>query len=255
MGYGRIRSAHLGSVRTRGAMARAAAMAVGTIALPLILAAVPAPAAEWTRVAHWRMDEASGSSMVDAVGGHQGTTVDVRTGLPGAAGRAYGFDGKSSYVSVPPDSALNPDGRGIRLSLWLKATDKRRERNHDWDLVKKGYANDSPGLFKVEYQWTGRASCGFAGTKGSAQTVAGGPDLADARWHKVSCTKTATSIQLAVDGQPVATEEKKIGKIANADPLVIGAYRGPTHGGHFLGSLDEVTIEMADGSRRDDQKE
>ena len=59
---------------------------------------------------------------------------------------------------------------------------------------------------------------------------------------------------LTVDGQPAATEETTIGEIANSNELVLGAYRGPTHSGHFLGAMDEVVIEMANGSSERDQK-
>jgi hypothetical protein len=232
-------------------MGYAVGMAAGTMALTLILNVVPASAAEWTPVAHWRMDEASGTTMADAVADHTGTTSDVKTGLPGRVRSAYGFDGEVSYALVPSADALNPGDRDIRISLWIKTGD--RPESPDWDLVKKGYAAESPGHYKVEYQPDGRASCGFAGTEGSTAAT-GGPDLADGSWHQVSCTKTATSITLAVDGQPVATEDAPIGEISNTNDLVLGAYRGPTDSGHFLGSIDEVTIEMADGSSQRDPK-
>lgn len=244
--------AHVGDARTREAVARVAAMVVGTLALPLILGAVPAPAAKWKRVAYWRMDEASGASMADTVADHTGTTTDVETGLAGRVGRAYGFDGESSYALVPSADTLDPGARDVRISLWIKTSDK--PETPDWDLVKKGYAAESPGYYKVEYQPDGRASCGFAGTEGSQQ-VTGGPDLADGNWHQVTCTKTATSIALTVDGQPVASEETTIGEIANSEDLVLGAYRGPTHSGHFLGAMDEVVIEMANGSSERNSEE
>jgi hypothetical protein len=192
------------------------------------------------------MNEQSGTSMTESVAGYRGTTTDVRTGQPGYSGLAYGFDGKSSYGSVPSVDALNPGSRDIRLTIYMKTSHK--PDRPDWDLFRKGYAYRSPGRYKIEYQPTGRASCDFADTAYShgAGRVTGGPDLADDNWHKVSCTKTATSVELTVDSQTVATKEVTLGRITNKDPVVLGTYRGsgPGPAGHFLGTLDEAVIEM-----------
>jgi hypothetical protein len=192
------------------------------------------------------MNEKSGPTMIESVAGRRGTTSDVQTGQPGYSGLAYGFNGKSSYASVPSADALNPGSRDIRLTIYIKTT--HRPDTPDWDLFRKGYAYKSPGRYKMEYQPTGQASCDFADRAEShgAGRVMGGPDLADGRWHKVSCTKTATSIELTVDSQNVATKEVRFGTIANQDPVVLGTYRGSGSGpaGHFFGTLDEAVLEM-----------
>jgi hypothetical protein len=105
------------------------------------------------------MDEASGTTMADAVADHNGTATDVETALPGRTGRVYGFDGTSSYVSVPSASALNPGSRDVRLSL---AQDHQQAGPAGLGPAPAGYSARSTSLFKVEYQPTGRASCGFA---------------------------------------------------------------------------------------------
>jgi hypothetical protein len=184
--------------------------------------------------------------MVDSVAGRHGATTDVQTGQPGHSGLAYAFNGKSSYAEVPSVDALNPGSRDIRLTIYIMTT--RRPKTPDWDLFRKGYAYKSPGRYKMEYHPSGQASCDFADRAEShgAGRVIGGPDLADGRWHKVSCTKTATSIELAVDSQTVATKEVRLGAIANTDPIVLGTYRGsgPGPAGHFLGTLDQAVLEM-----------
>jgi hypothetical protein len=192
------------------------------------------------------MNERSGTTMIDSVAGHHGATTDVRTGEPGSSGLAYAFNGKSSYASVPSVDALNPGSRDIRLTIYNKTT--RRPNTPDWDLFRKGYAYKSPGRYKMECQPSGQASCDFADRAEShgAGRVIGGPDLADGRWHKLSCTKTATSIELTVDSHTVATKEVRLGAIANTDPVVLGTYRGsgPGPAGHFFGALDGAVIEM-----------
>lgn len=209
-------------------------------------AAWVAPGRAWVQVARWDMNERSGSTMIDSVAGRHGTTTDVQTGQPGYSGLAYAFNGTSSYASVRSVDALNPGSRDIRLTIYIKTT--HRPDTPDWDLFRKGYAYKSPGRYKMEYQPTGQASCDFADRAEShgAGRVMGGPDLADGRWHQISCTKTATSIELTVDSQTVATKEVRLGAIANTDPVVLGTYRGSGSGpaGHFLGTLDEAVLEM-----------
>jgi hypothetical protein len=239
----RLSRARLHRARTRVATRHAAVTALGTIAVTFTLGTPQASADEWTTIARWRMNDRSHSTMADATGEHPGTTVAIKKRVPGHSGRAYWFDGTKSYALVQPDDDLNPGDRDIRISLWLKTTDT--PARPDWDLVKKGYAEESPGHYKMEWQPSGRPSCGFRGTF-AAKEVTGGRNIADGKWHEVVCTKTAHGISLAVDGKTVAQKTVKIGSLANTDKLVIGAYRGPTTSGHFRGRLDEAVIEMTD---------
>lgn len=237
-----------GEARTRGPAWRAAGIAVAAVAVTAPTSVTGRPGAEWVKVAHWAMDETSGRKMTDSAGGHDGRWKGVGTGLPGHAGRAYAFDGRSSYAFVRSVDALNPGPRDIRLTVWMKTRDK--PDRSDWDLFRKGYAYRSPGRYKVEYQPTGRASCDFADRAQShgAGRLSGGPDLADGRWHRVTCTKTSRMISLTVDSHIIATKKVGLGQIANSDPVVLGAYRrpggSPPHGGFFRGMLDEAVIEM-----------
>ena len=95
------------------------------------------------------------------------------------------------------------------------------------------------GDYKIEYQPTGQASCGFLGSAGSAEIIAG-PALNDGRWHTVQCVKTATSIRLVVDGQTFS-KRARIGSISNHAPLVIGSRPGSEF---FVGSLDEAYVQV-----------
>src|SRR6266498_86896 len=64
-------------------------------------------------VALWHMDETSGTLMYDSIAGHTGSLHSVQPGLPGFSGFAYGFNGSSSYVSVPSAGDLNPGSADI----------------------------------------------------------------------------------------------------------------------------------------------
>ena len=91
----------------------------------------------------------------------------------------------------------------------------------------------------MEYQPSGQASCGFNGSGGYSELIAG-PSLQDGNWHTVQCVKTSSAIKEIVDGQTFS-KAANIGSISNAEPVVIGAHPGSEF---FNGSLDEASIKV-----------
>ena len=198
-------------------------------------APVAAPPPATGQVALWHMDETSGTVMHDSIGGHDGTLSNVALGLPGFTGTAYGFS--RSFVSVPSAAPLNPGSANITITVHLNTTGA--PATPDWDLIRKGLFTTAGGEYKVEYQPTGQASCGFAGSSGSSELIAG-PSLRDGAWHTVQCVKTATAIRLVVDGQTFS-KAATIGSISNSAALVIGARPGSEF---FVGALDEASVRL-----------
>jgi len=185
----------------------------------------------------WHMDETSGTTMQDSVGNHTGTLHSVTLGQPGYLGTAFGFNGSSSYVSVPSASDLNPGTSTLTVTIHLKTTSA--PATPDWDLIRKGKFTSVGGEFKMEYQPSGQASCGFNGSSSYSELTAG-PPINDGKWHTVQCVKTSSAIKVVVDGQAFS-QSATIGSIANTDPVVIGAHPGSEF---FNGSLDEASIQI-----------
>jgi Laminin G domain len=195
----------------------------------------------WTSsvVALWHMDEASGTTMFDSAGQNNGMlTPSVAVGQPGFSGSAYGFDGSSSYVSVPSADSMNPGSGNFSFTIALQTTGTPPPSPEDWDLIRKGDITTAGGEYKMEFQSTGQASCGFKGTH-YAELVAG-PQLNDGQWHTITCVKTSSDIELIVDGQTFATAAT-VGSISNTAPVVIGSHPGADW---YQGSLDEATISI-----------
>ena len=213
-------------------------MGAGALALAAATAAaLAAPAfAAPTVVALWNMNELSGTTMHDSVRSHNGALHSVQLGQPGFELFAYGFTG-SSYVSVPSASDLNPGSANITFSIYLKAT--KVPATPDWDIFRKGLYTTSGGEYKMEYQPSGQASCGFKGSSRYGEIIAG-PKLNNGVWHKVQCVKTSSSIKLVVDGQTY-TKSVSIGSISNKAPVVIGARPGSEY---FRGQLDQASIQI-----------
>jgi hypothetical protein len=189
-------------------------------------------------VALWHMDETSGSTMFDSVGTHNGTLHSTQVGLPGFTGTAFGFNGSSSYVGVPSSADLNPGSANITFTIHLKTSGKPPPPPADWDIFRKGVYT-SGAEYKMEFQQTGQASCGFEGTGGYTELVAG-PAINDGQWHTISCAKTSSAIQVVVDGQTFS-KAAKIGSIANTSNVTIGARPGSDW---YQGQLDEASIQI-----------
>ena len=199
---------------------------------------VPAPGPPPGLVALWHMDETSGSTMFDSVGSHNGSLHSTQTGLNGFSGTAYGFNGSSSYLSVPSSADLNPGSANITFTIHLKTAGTPPPPPADWDIFRKGLYTDG-AEWKMEFQQTGQASCGFEGTSGYAELVAG-PAINDGQWHTISCVKTATMIQVIVDGQTFS-KAATIGSITNTTNVAIGARPGSDW---YQGQLDEASIQI-----------
>jgi hypothetical protein len=225
---------------TLKATVTASNMAGSSIASTIPTAVVVVASSPPGLVALWHMDETSGSSMFDSVGGHTGALHSVQLGLlPGVSGSAFGFNGSSSYVDVPSTADLNPGSANITFTIHLQTTGTPPPAPADWDLFRKGLYTSGGAEYKMEFQQTGQASCGFEGTGGYAELIAG-PAINDGQWHTISCVKTSTAIQVVVDGQ-VFSKAANVGSIANNTDVIIGGRPGSDW---YKGQLDEASIQI-----------
>ncbi|MDP9226102.1 MAG: LamG domain-containing protein, partial [Actinomycetota bacterium] len=177
------------------------------------------------------------SVMHDSSGhGNDGALHYVALGQPSAHGTAYGFNGKSSYVSVPDSSSLDPGGAPISITMNVKFSQVPADQK-DYDLIRKGLATTSGGDYKIEIVDTGMAFCVFRGSLG-ALTLRRGPNLGDGNWHTIQCSKDDTSIKLVVDGT-VYSKVGIVGSIANSSNVIVGAKPGDDY---YNGLMDEVQV-------------
>ena len=217
-----------------------------SIGFMLVLGSSAASAAPAAPDAFWHLDETSGSSAADAVGGHTGAIHNVTLGVPGFAGTAFRFNGKSSYVSVPTDVALNPGTAPIQFTMHVRYTvTPPKGSTTDYDILRKGTSSDSAQFYKAEIRPDNRAVCRFVGSKTSKTGILihTGPTLNDGKWHTISCTKANTSISLAVDGKTF-TKSGTVGSISNSGPLTLGAKPGSPFSDFYNGDLDEVSVAI-----------
>lgn len=222
---------------------RRVALAAAMVALAV--GASPADARS-TTVAVWHLDETSGTSAFDAVGGNTGTIHNATLGVPGFAGTAYRFDGKSAYVDVPSAAALNPGNAPIQFTVHMRYTvTPGNTSTTDYDVLRKGTSSDSAQFYKLEIRHDNRAVCRFVGsnTTKTGILIHTGPVLNDGQWHTLTCAKTGNQISLTVDGRTF-TKNAVVGSIANSGPVTLGAKPGTRFSDFYNGDLDEVSISI-----------
>jgi len=72
-------------------MHRARVLTAGVVLGVALLESSAAVGATQPLVALWKMDETSGTVMLDSVAGHNGSLHSVQLGVPGFKNTAYGF--------------------------------------------------------------------------------------------------------------------------------------------------------------------
>jgi concanavalin A-like lectin/glucanase superfamily protein len=202
-------------------------------ALSLTESALAPPPAVTGNVGDWPMQETSGTTAQDispTLPDDNGTLVGpVQVGQPGPGGStglayAYSFPGSSapSTVDVPNAAKLVAGSQNIDISFWFNTT--YLPSSGDFDLVRMG---DYPyPEYKVELYPQNNIQCTFHGSSSSNHTT-GGSNLANATWHFVQCVKTASQIQLWIDGAEVGATNAVIGDVSPSQDAFFGAHGQP----------------------------
>lgn len=198
-----------------------------------------------TVAAQWNMDETSGTTMFDSSGNNNNGTLHgpVQMGVAGPTGQgtAYSFSGKSD-VDVPHSATLVAGSANVDIAFWLNTT--HLPASGDYDLVRMG---DYPAQeYKVELLKTNQIECTYHGSS-SSNNATGGATLNNGQWHYVQCIKTASAIQLWIDGVLVHSTSAVIGSVSPPTDVNIGAHGNPgSASGYdwYQGDLDDVSITL-----------
>jgi S1-C subfamily serine protease len=217
-------------------IARITVAAVSAVA-PILLFAGTAEAATNAAVYHMT----SPKSLVDSTGKNNGTTTAI-TSVPGSSGKGFGFNGTTSKAVAPNSASLNPGTANLRLTAHVMFTDLPTATGvGDYDLMRKGQAGTIGGEYKMEILGGGNAYCHFQGANKVIGKVSDTRNLADGKWHTITCLKTATSVKITVDGVS-HTAKATLDSISNTKELVIGSQSGG--GDWYKGAMDEVVIAV-----------
>ncbi len=223
---------------------------LGVISAALVVAgaagtSLASPASAGSYLGLWLMNESPGATtMADASGlRNHGRLSNVVAGQPGQYSTSYRFNGTQSKVTVPSSPSLNPGNLSLTLNASLLVPSTLPLG--DYNVIQKGTSVTPGGHYKLEIRANnttalGQPRCTFRGSTGRV-IVASRKNIADGRWHRISCKKTATSVSIIVDGV-TTTKAGVVGSISNTVPLTMG-YKPTTAGtAFFRGGLDAVSL-------------
>lgn len=200
-----------------------------------------------TPVAHWKLNETSGTTASDGAGGYHGALQnfpsDDSQWVTGIMDGGLNFDGIDDYVEA--DGFYGVTGKDVRsVSAWVQTAERFAVR-----MAILAWGEPSPGrywLLEVDSSRMLRLSCdtGFV--------VAAEPMVSDSRWHHVAAVLNpiekdkprVSDIELYVDGRRrgiVQLVEHDIDTASTAT-VRLGASHHPESSPCFNGIIDDVRI-------------
>ncbi|MHC4431834.1 MAG: LamG domain-containing protein [Planctomycetota bacterium] len=191
-----------------------------------------AEAADPDLVAHWRFDETSGTTAVDASGnGHDGTLMGDPQWVPGRLGGALEFDGAGDYV----DCGSSPDFEiavNISITCWIKV--------NVFDKSWQAIMTTSDSSWRV-HRSSGTNNIAW-GTSGLSPTdLTGTTDVSTGEWFHVATVYNGAQKLLYINGNLDASSDSTGNISASSMPVYIGENSGAT-GRHWDGLIDDVRI-------------
>lgn len=112
------------------------------------------------------------------------------------------------------------------------------------NVVQKGLWGDDGGQWKLQVDGAkGRPSCVVSGEldgRPSRSTVKSEVSIADGRWHAVACSRTASGVEVSVDGEVTGYEETPAVSVDNDAPVMVGGKNVVKGTDQFRGALDDI---------------
>ena len=188
-------------------------------------------------VAHWTLDELEGTFAGDRLGHFDGTTYGSPTWRPleGKIDGALEFDGVDDYVTL--GNVLDPSEGPFTVFAWIKGGQPGRAILSQSDPSSASQmwlgTDTATGALLTTLTDGGR----FTGPLVSATTVT------DDRWHQLRLVWDGSFRCLYVDGQEVATDTRKLGKLKSSTTAFhFGAAGNLDPAAFWSGLIDDVRI-------------
>ena len=185
--------------------------------------------------AYWRLGEASGSTVQDSAGLHNGTANAVVFGRPGAIANdndtALGFDGTSSFIEVPYSSELNSPA--FSLECWAKSTLEKSVEVIDSRASSQGFDLYAFGVYST---WS-------FDMKDSGWVFLHSRRIVTNQWAHLVAAYDGSNMCLYVNGVLSATLAGTNYHPNLSAPITFGmSTSNADPGAAFKGDLDEVAV-------------
>lgn len=200
-------------------------------------------------------DGGTGQPITDHRGRHELRPLGLNGGtlrlVPQGSGLAVSYPARCRMVREQDcprailegvrDDSLNPGTRPLRYGASVRMT--YADLADGANVVQKGFSVGGISQYKLQVDHRlGHPSCVLAG-EGRIHRAEPAVDVADGKWHTLTCTRTRDRLTLAVDGKPAAAVAVPADlSIANAEPLRVGGKGTGKSNDQFAGAIDDVFI-------------
>lgn len=190
-------------------------------------------------IAHWKLDETSGTIAFDSEGGHDGTLINGPAWVAGQIDGALDFDGSNDLVSVPHQATFTQ--APMTVSAWFKLDTLPSTRSENGTIIDKRHTADpwaSWTLYvyealgdKIRFQIRDSSGTGYwLDSAASAVT--------NTWYHVVGTIDESYNARLYVNGA-LEPDDDNIGSLFSSnDEIRIGA--GWSGGNRLDGVVDDV---------------
>ncbi len=186
-------------------------------------------------LAHWKLDDGSGSIAQDSIGGHDGTLVDEPSWAAGQIDGGLMFSGSNDYVDVPHsgDLALNAQ---MTFTAWVNAS----SFGSSYQTVLSRDVGDSGSNYWFG-TWQGELVFGFWSGGFFREVATSSLSLDEDTWYHLAASFDGTTddTSLYVNGVLVHEGKLTFDPATPTAPVWIG---GSIDGEYWDGLLDDVRI-------------
>jgi hypothetical protein len=193
-------------------------------------------------VAHWKLDEASGTTASDSVGTNDGTLINGPVWTTGIVDGALDFDGIDDYVDCESTFASVTASDTKSIMAWVKP-DSAAEAARIITLYRR---SDSSSAFALRFYGTPATwSSLYMKSATSYEWLDSGVQVGVDEWTHIALVQNGTQVDIYVNG----ISENSVGNgavptLSNPPNAVLGAYMWWGHypTGGFNGIIDDVRI-------------
>ena len=196
-------------------------------------------------IAHWRLDEGSGTVAYDYSKNSNTGAVHGATWATGIVGDALRFDGVNDYVSVPHSNTIDVGKGAFSVSMWFMSTGQALQPY----LMGKNYGASSKFWGINIYGKPASTLC----THGAAAVIHDGTSTSEVgcmagwtnnTWHHLAVVREGGSgpIKLYLDGVLNDTKTDNSGTVNSNAKIVIGKIDNSGDPRYFEGLIDDVQI-------------
>ncbi len=166
-------------------------------------------------IGHWKLDETTGSSIVDSAGTSNGTWNDnsgnsvAEETTAGPVNKGITFDGTDDYIDLSATAVGTGSYDDITIAGWYKSAGTSVS-DDQYMVILGDPVGGSRDVFMVGIDTAKRVRVLIESTAGNGENYGGTSDVVDQSWHHIAATRTKAvggDINIYVDGVLEASHE------------------------------------------------